>query len=123
MRQRWLSRFSRHSIRKRQRKRAAIASESSSVVQLSVMRISSVGKRALGRRSHHRLVAFSISPAPTRMSTWRRYSPQLAKRSGVPVRGSSSKTARRYDLSPVFSPCQKGEEVDKAKRWGKKYEA
>src|SRR5215472_16545438 len=116
MRQRWLSRFSRHSIRNRQRNNAAIDNESSSVVQLSVMRNSSVGKRALGRRSHHNLVSSSISPAPTRMSTWRRYSPQLAKRSGVPVRGNSSKSARRKDLSPVFSPSQNGEEVDIASR-------
>ncbi len=71
-------------MRNRQRNSAAIDKVSSSVVQQSVMRISSVGKRSLGRRSHHSLVASSISPAPTRMSTWRRYSPQLANRSGVP---------------------------------------
>jgi hypothetical protein len=50
------------------------------------------------------------------MSTWRRYSPQLANRSGVPVRGISSKTAMRYDFSPVFSPRQNGDEVDSANK-------
>ena len=42
--------------------------------QTSVMRISSVGKRAEGRKSHQILVASSISPALTSSSMARSYS-------------------------------------------------
>ena len=48
-----------------------MAMVSSSRVQTSVIRISSVGKRAEGRRSHQILVASSISPTLTRVSTVR----------------------------------------------------
>ena len=44
-------------------------------VQISVILISSVWNRSLGRTSHHSLVASSITPVPTRVSTRRRYSP------------------------------------------------
>ena len=45
------------------------------------------------------------------------------KECGIPVRGIDSKTTLRYDLSPVFRPCQNGELVDRAKRCGMKYRA
>ena len=70
-------------------------SASSIRVHTSVMRISSVGTRALGRMSHHSLVASSIRPAATRLATVRSYSPALWKVSGSPERGSSSITESR----------------------------
>ena len=90
----------------------AIASPSSSRVHTSVMRSSSVGKRAEGRRSHQILVASSITPAFTSTSTVRAYSSQPAKRPGRPVRGSSCEMASRQLLRPVSSPSQNGEEVE-----------
>ena len=41
--------------------------------------------------------------------------------SGIPVLGKSSNTMPRYDLNPVSSPCQNGDEVDKLKICGTKY--
>ena len=68
---------------------AATHTASSSRVHTSVMRISSVGKRAEGRRSHQILLASSMTPLRTSRSTVWRYSSQLSKRPGRPVRGSS----------------------------------
>ena len=89
-------------------------------VQMSVLRISTVGYRALGRMSHQSLVASSITPAPTRTSTCRRYSPHPANSSGIPVLGRARHTDVRYDFNPVSLPCQKGEDVDRARRCGMK---
>jgi hypothetical protein len=61
-------------MRKMQRNSAAMVMPSASSGQTSVMRISSVGKRAEGRKSHQILVASSISPAFTRTSMERSYS-------------------------------------------------
>jgi hypothetical protein len=40
---------------------------------------------------------------------------------GMPVRGKFRNTTLRYDLSPVFRPIQKGELVESASTWGRKY--
>ncbi len=93
---------------------------SSRRVHMSMIRISSVGKRTLGRISHHIFVPSSISPALTSTSRWRWNSAKLSNRSGRPVRGSSFQTARRYDLRPVLIPCQNGDDVLSASRCGRK---
>ena len=66
-----LPRLSRYSMRHRQRNMAAMVMVSSSDEHMSVMRISRVGNRALGRTSHHSLVASSSNPALTRTATVR----------------------------------------------------
>ena len=68
---------------------------SSSRVQMSLIRISRVGNRALGRTSHQIFVPSSIMPAWTSTSTKRWNSPWLSNRSGIPVRGISSHTEIR----------------------------
>jgi hypothetical protein len=61
-------------MRRMQRKRAAMQTASSTRVHTSVMRISRVGKRALGRMSHQSFVPSSMSPTWTSVAMWRRYS-------------------------------------------------
>jgi hypothetical protein len=39
---------------------------------------------------------------------------------GTPVRGKLRNTTLRYDLSPVFLPCQKGEDEARQSRCGMK---
>ena len=41
----------------------------------------------------------------------------------MPVRGIISKITLRYDFRPVLCPCQNGELVERASRWGIKYRA
>jgi hypothetical protein len=38
----------------------------------------------------------------------------------MPLRGNRRKTVVRYDLRPVSRPCQNGELVESASRWGRK---
>ena len=71
---------------------------------MSVMRISIVGKRAEGRRSHQILVASSMQPSFTRRSTMRRYSAALEKVCGSPARGSSTVTERAVGFEPRVPP-------------------
>jgi len=104
-------------------KSAATASASSMSGQTSQMRISRVGKRELGRRSHQILEPSSSRPELVMCSIMRWYSLQLTSGSGRPVRGMASNTVSRYDASPVSCPCQKGEEVVRQSIWGRKYRA
>ena len=95
MRHRWLARRIRASIETVHTYSAAMQTASSRLVQASVIRISSVGSRACGRASHQTLVGSSISPASSRLSIMRWYSPSLSNRSGIPVRGSSCRIVSR----------------------------
>ena len=74
---------------------AATVSASSMSGQTSQIRISSVGKRELGLRSHQILEPSSNSPELVMCSTRRWYSVQLGSGSGRPVRGTLSKTVSR----------------------------
>src|SRR5271157_2463389 len=98
-----------------------MATVSSSRMGMSHTRTSSVLKNGCGRMSHQIFLPLSMQLVRTSSATKVSYSDQLAKVSGIPVRGKRSKTFTRYDLKPVFMPIQKGEFDESARMCGKKY--
>jgi hypothetical protein len=63
----------------------------------------------------------TITPVSISVSVCRRYSLQLGKGSGNPVRGTALNTSMRNDMRPVCSPSQNGELQDSASMCGRKY--
>src|SRR6185312_9499137 len=100
---------------------AAMASVSSSRMGISQTRTSKVLKNGCGLISHQIFLPLSMQCVLTSRFTKVSYSAQLAKTSGIAVRGKRSKTFERYDLYPVFIPIQKGELLDNARICGRKY--
>src|ERR1039458_3748314 len=98
-----------------------MASVSSSRMGISHTRTSSVSKKGCGRMSHQIFLPLSMQLVLTSRSTKVSYSAQLAKTSGMLVRGKRSNTLQRYDLNPLFMPIQKGEFDDSARMCGRKY--
>src|SRR5690606_28110211 len=79
-------------------KRAAIQTHSSTFVQMSVMRNSSVSNMGCGRISHQILARVSPLPKEPTFASVRSkllYSAQELKLCGIPVRGSASKITLR----------------------------
>ena len=97
-----------------------MVSPSSDQVQMSQMRISSVGCLPEGRMSHQMRVGSLTMPVSLRISSISFQSFQLSKTSGRPERGRSPMMIGRKAFSPVSWPSQKGEEVESARRCGMK---
>ena len=94
--------------------KAAMAMVSSTVMGISQMRISMVGKKGWTLMSHHIFLALSIQLVFTSKFKKVFIFSKAAKKSGIPVRGNLSNTFERYDLNPVLRPSQKGELVESA---------
>src|SRR5690242_6032476 len=90
-------------------KMAAIQTASSTRVQTSQMRNSSVGYLALGRTSHQILEPSGIDFVRTSRSTKILNSAIESNSRRMPVRGKLRKMMLRYDISPVSRPIQNGE--------------
>src|SRR5262249_37012767 len=101
-------------------KRAAMHTASSTRVQTSQMRNSSVGYFQLGRTSHHSLVPSGIELVRTSDSTRYSSSAQELNSGGMPERGKWRKMMLRYDFSPVLRPIQKGDDADRQRMCGRK---
>src|SRR2546423_15574308 len=104
-----LSRRIFHSLAMIAWKMAAMHTASSTRVQTSQMRNSSVGNFQLGRMSHHSLVPSGMLFVCTSVSTIWFNSAQEPNRGGMPERGKCRKMMLRYDFSPVLRPIQNGE--------------
>src|ERR1035438_2898966 len=98
-----------------------MARVSSSRMGISHTRTSRISKNGCGRMSHQIFLPLSMQLVLTKRSTNVSYSAQLAKTSGMLVRGKRSNTLHRYDLNPVFMPIQNGEFDDNARMCGRKY--
>src|SRR6059058_3803407 len=94
-------------------KRAARQTASSTRVQTSQMRNSSVGYFQLGRTSHQILLPSGMQLVRISVSTRSLNSNHDVNVGGMPERGKWRKMMLRYDFSPVFRPIQKGELVDR----------
>src|SRR5437016_772027 len=101
-------------------KMAAMHTASSTRVQTSKMRNSSVGYFQLGRTSHQILLPSGIEFVRTSVSTRSDNSAHESNVGGIPERGKLRKTMLRYDFKPVLRPIQKGELVERQSRCGKK---
>src|SRR5579885_1812692 len=101
-------------------KMAPMATASSTRVQTSQMRNSSVGYLGFGRTSHQILLPSGIEFVSTNTSIIWLSCGQDSQTGGMPVRGKALKTMLRYDLSPVSRPIQKGELQESASTWGRK---
>src|SRR6476620_10916741 len=115
-----LSRLSFHSLAISAWNRAATHTASSTRVQTSQTRNSSVGYFQLGRTSHHSLVPSGMQWVRTRVSTRLFSSAHEPNRGGMPGRGKWRKTMLRYDCKPVLRPTQKGDDDDRHSTWGTK---
>src|ERR1043166_5286324 len=92
---------------------APIATASSTRVQTSQTRNSSVGSPQLGRTSHQIWDALGIDPVATSVPTTSSNSAHEPSDRGMPERGKERNTTLRYDLSPVRRPIQNGELVER----------
>src|SRR5215210_2478974 len=115
-----LSRRSFHSFATIAWKMAAMQTASSTRVQTSQLRNSSVGKRWFGRASYQIFDPSGMHRVFTIVSTIESYSSHEPNRGGMPDRGKWRKMIDRYDFSPVFRPHQNGELVDRQSRCGTK---
>src|SRR5437763_13468132 len=99
---------------------AATQMASSTRVQTSQTRNSSVGYFQFGRTSHHSLVPSGMQLVRTRVSTRLDSSAHEPNSGGMPVRGKLRKMMLRYDASPVFLPSQNGDDADRHSTCGTK---
>src|SRR4051812_22970184 len=99
---------------------AAMHTASSTRVQTSQTRNSSVGNFQLGRTSNHSLVPSGMQRVLTIVSTIELSSAQSLKRGGMPERGKPRKTMLRYDFSPVLRPIQNGDDDERQRTCGRK---
>src|SRR5215207_6073277 len=109
-----LSRRSFHNLKMRAWHRAAMQTASSTRVQTSHIRNSSVGYLPFGRTSHQIFEESGIDFVLVSVSSSSSNSDAEEKVGGAPVRGKLRKMMLRYELSPVFRPIQKGELADNA---------
>src|SRR4051795_4326865 len=92
---------------------AAMHTASSTRVQTSQMRNSSVGNFQFGRMSHHSFVPSGMLFVCTNVSTIWVNSAHEPNRGGMPDRGKFRKMILRYDFRPVLRPVQNGELDDR----------
>src|SRR5262245_56424449 len=118
-----LSRRNFHSLAMIAWNKAAMHTASSTRVQTSQMRNSSVGYFQFGRRSHQIFEPSGMQFVPIIVSTRCSSSPHDSNRGGMPVRGKCRKMMLRYDFNPVLRLSQKGDEVLKHRTCGTKYRA
>src|SRR5690242_2039939 len=97
-----------------------MATASSTLVQQSNMRNSSVPNAGCGRTSHQIFLPLSMQCSFTSRLTKFSYALHDSNCSGTPVRGNRRKTVVRKDFSPVFRPIQNGELVESASKCGRK---
>src|SRR6266849_10910450 len=95
---------------------AAMATASSTRVETSNKRNSSVPNVGCGRTSHQIFLPLSMQFSLMRRLTKFSYALQDSNCSGTPVRGNRRNTVVRKDLKPVFLPIQNGELVESARR-------
>src|SRR5438477_11748738 len=93
---------------------------SSTRVQTSHTRNSSVGYAWCGRTSHQIFEPSGTQRVFTSESSSSSYSAYERMTGGTPVRGKLRKTMLRYDLRPVRRACQNGELVDRQRTCGNK---
>src|SRR4051812_17455256 len=91
---------------------------SSTRVQTSQMRNSSVGYFQFGRTSHHSLVPSGMELVLVSVSTRYINSAHEPSMGGIPERGKLRKITLRYDFSPVLRPSQNGDEADRQRTCG-----
>src|SRR3954467_11426054 len=91
---------------------AAMQIASSTRVQTSQTRNSSVGNFQFGRMSHQSFVPSGTQFVLTRTSTSPVSSDQEWNSGGMPVRGKWRKMMLRYECSPVLRPIQNGDDED-----------
>src|SRR5919201_263623 len=115
-----LSRRSFHSLATTAWKIAATQTASSTRVQTSQTRNSSVGYAWCGRTSHQIFEPSGMQFVRTSASSSSPYSLYERMTGGIPVRGKFLKTTPRYDFSPVWRPIQNGELVDRQSTCGTK---
>src|SRR5947209_6540498 len=120
MRNVMLSRRSFQSLAMSAWNKAATHTATSTRVQTSQMRNSSVGYRQLGRTSHQSFVPSGMHRVLHRVSTRYDRSAQDANTGGMPDRGNARKMMLRYDRNPVFRPSQNGELAARQSTWGMK---
>src|SRR5262249_37111327 len=99
---------------------AAMHTASSTRVQTSQMRNSSVGNFQLGRTSHHSLVPSGMQLVLTSVSTRSLSSAHDANSGGMPGGGRGRKRVVRYDFNPVLRPIQNGDDVHRQRTCGRK---
>src|SRR5467141_3280646 len=97
-----------------------MATASSTRVETSNKRNSSVPNVGCGRTSHQIFFPLSMQFSFTRRPRKFSYALHDANWSGTPVRGNRRNTVVRNDFKPVFLPIQNGELVESARRCGRK---
>src|SRR5260370_42604377 len=115
-----LSRRSFHSLAMIAWKMAAMHTASSTRVQTSQTRNSSVGYFQLGRTSHQILLPSGMELVRTSDSTRFSKSAHDLRSGGMPERGKWRKMMLRYDFNPVLRPIQNGELDDRQRTCGRK---
>src|SRR5262245_22258098 len=118
-----LSRRSFHSLAISAWNRAATHTASSTRVQTSQTRNSSVGYFQFGRTTHHSLLPSGMQLVGTSVSTRLVSSAHEANAGGMPERGKCRKMMLRYECSPVWRPIQNGDDADRHSTCGTKYRA
>src|SRR4051812_12491330 len=99
---------------------AAMHTASSTRVQTSQMRNSSVGYFQCGRTSHQIFEPSGMQPVTMSVSRYSSYALHDGRWRGTPERGNARKIVERYDLSPVLRPIQNGELVERQRMCGRK---
>src|SRR3989442_1887165 len=99
---------------------AAMATASSTLVETSNIRNSSVPNMGCGRTSHQIFLPLSMQFSFTRRFTKFSYALHDSNCSGTPVRGNLRNTVVRKDFKSVYLPIQNGELVESASKCGRK---
>src|SRR4051812_10083248 len=99
---------------------AAMHTASSTRVQTSQTRNSSVGNFQLGRTSHQSLLPSGMQRVFTSESTSCARSGQDENDGGMPERGKWRKMMLRYDFRPVLRPIQNGDDAARQRTCGRK---